>query len=98
MPWRRLPTISPKVKHSAAGIARIARISRKFARGVAFSNGCAELALKKPPPLVPRRWMASCEATGPIANVCVEVTAGSVTGWPLASRTGWPWASTRGWS
>ena len=33
--------------------------------GVGFSNGCAELALKKPPPLVPSCLMASCEATGP---------------------------------
>ena len=30
-----------------------------------FSNGWAELALKKPPPLVPSCLMASCEATGP---------------------------------
>ena len=36
-----------------------------------FSNGCAELVLKKPPPLVPSSLIASCEATGPIAIVCV---------------------------
>ena len=29
---------------------------------VGFSNGCAELALKKPPPLVPSCLMATCEA------------------------------------
>ncbi len=69
MPWRRLPTISPNEKHSAAGIARMASISRKFARGVGFSNGCAELALKKPPPLVPSSLIDSCEATGPMASV-----------------------------
>ena len=29
-----------------------------------FSNGIAELTLKKPPPLVPSSLMTSCEATG----------------------------------
>ena len=38
--------------------------------GVGFSYGCAELALKKPPPLVPSILIASCEATGPWAMVC----------------------------
>jgi hypothetical protein len=32
---------------------------------VGFSNGCAALALKKPPPLVPSILIATCEATGP---------------------------------
>src|ERR1019366_1950905 len=32
--------------------------------------GCAPLALKKPPPLVPRFLMASCDATGPCGMVC----------------------------
>ncbi|MNT08169.1 hypothetical protein D3C72_1429010 [compost metagenome] len=98
MPWRRLPTISPNEKHNAAGMARMASICRKFDSGVGFSNGCAELALKKPPPLVPSSLIASCDATGPMARVCVCATAGSVTAWPAASRTGWPWASRRGWS
>ena len=44
-------------------------ISTKFVKPVGFSNGCAELALKKPPPLVPSSLIASCEATGPIAIV-----------------------------
>ena len=38
--------------------------------GVGFSNGCAELALKKPPPLVPSSLIASCDATGPCAMIC----------------------------
>ncbi len=46
-------------------------ISRKFVSGVGFSNGCALLALKKPPPLVPSSLMISCDATGPIARVCL---------------------------
>ena len=33
--------------------------------GVGFSNGWAELTLKKPPPLVPSCLMAICEAAGP---------------------------------
>ncbi len=45
--------------------------AKKFVNGDGFSNGCAELALKKPPPLVPICLMASCEATGPCAIVWV---------------------------
>ena len=53
-------------------------ISRKLESGVGFSNGCAELALKKPPPLVPSCLMAICEAAGPTAIVCVVIV------WPSA--------------
>ena len=56
---------SPNVKQSAAGISRIASTSRKFESGVGFSNGCAELTLKKPPPFVPSCLIAICEAAGP---------------------------------
>lgn len=38
------------IKGSATGTSRIASISRKLVSGVAFSKGCAELALKKSPP------------------------------------------------
>ncbi len=77
-PWRRSPTSRPKVKQSAAGMSRIASTSRKFDSGVGFSNGCAELTLKKPPPLVPSCLMATCEAAGPTASVCEPaVTAAS---------------------
>ena len=48
-------------------MSRIASISRKFESGVGFSNGCAELTLKKPPPFVPSCLMAICEAAGPSA-------------------------------
>ena len=34
-------------------MSRIDSISRKLENGVGFSKGWAELALKKPPPLVP---------------------------------------------
>ena len=66
-PWRRSPAILPNVWVSAAPIAKIASISSRLVSGVGFSYGCAELALKKPPPLVPSSLMISCEATGPCA-------------------------------
>ena len=37
----------------------------KLLSGVGFSNGCAALALMKPPPLVPSILIAICDATGP---------------------------------
>ena len=59
----------PKVDVSAAGIRRMKSISTKFESWVGFSNGNAELTLKKPPPLVPSCLIATCEATGPSASV-----------------------------
>ena len=44
--------------------------SMKFVSAFAFSNGIAELTLKKPPPLVPSCLIAICEAAGPIASAC----------------------------
>ena len=41
------------------------QISRRFVKPVGFSNGWAELALKKPPPFVPSSLIASWLATGP---------------------------------
>ena len=49
---------------------KIANIDRKFVHGVGFSNGCAALALKKPPPFVPSCLIADWLATGPIARTC----------------------------
>ena len=69
-PWRWLPTMRPKTLVSAAPSAKIETIWMKLEMASGFSNGCAELALKKPPPLVPSILMASCEATGPSAMVC----------------------------
>ncbi len=51
---------------SAAGMIRTASISTKLVNAVGFSNGCAELTLKNPPPLVPSSLIASWEATGPM--------------------------------
>ena len=75
---------------------RIASISSKLEIAVGFSYGCAELALKKPPPLVPSILMLSWEATGPIGSVCVRVVTVSCTGLPAASFTGLPAASVFG--
>ena len=65
------PALARVADHAAegvaerAGISRIASISRKFDSGVGFSNGCAELTLKKPPPFVPSCLIAICDAAGP---------------------------------
>ena len=44
------------------------------ARAVGFSHGWAELAFRKPPPLVPNSLMISWLATGPPVIVCVPPT------------------------
>ena len=59
----------PYMNTKAAGIMSTASISKKLVKPVGFSNGCAELVLKKPPPLVPSTLIASWEATGPMAIV-----------------------------
>ena len=78
-PWRREPVMSPSVHVRPAGIRKIRNIERKLVAGVGFSNGCALLALKKPPPLVPSCLMASCEATGPWAMTCVPPPSSTFT-------------------
>jgi len=55
----------------AAPSAKIEIICTKFDSAVGFSNGCAALALKKPPPWCPSILIAICEATGPTAMVCL---------------------------
>ena len=70
-PWRWSPTMRPNTLVRPAPIAKIETICTKFESAVGFSNGCAALALKKPPPLVPSILMAICEATGPSAIVCL---------------------------
>ena len=95
-PWRGSPTMRPKTRHSAAGSSSIEIIRAKFVAGVGFSKGCAEFALKNPPPFVPSILIASCEATGPMARVCVRVVTACVIGLPLASLTAAPLASSCG--
>ena len=67
-----------------AGISRIASTSRKFESGVGFSSGCAEFALKKPPPFVPSCLIAIWLAAGPSGTVCSVTTCGCSHG--LARR------------
>ena len=46
-------------------MSSIRKISKRLVKAFGFSKGWAELALKKPPPLVPSSLMTSCEAIGP---------------------------------
>ena len=67
------------MRGSANGITRSRKISNQLLNGFGFSNGCAEFALKNPPPLLPSSLMTSCEATGPPTMFCwvpvsVEIT------------------------
>ena len=73
------PTSRPYMTTNANGMIRIAQSSMKSVTGVGFSNGCAELVLKKPPPLVPSCLMAIWLATGPpgIDWLASAATAGS---------------------
>ena len=66
-PERRRFVQIPNVKVSAAGSTAIARSPKKLLNGVGFAYGCAPLALKKPPPLVPKFLINSSAATGPCA-------------------------------
>ena len=68
-PWRGFPVIAPSVVQRPAPSAKMRKISRRFENGVGFSYGCAEFALKKPPPFVPSYLIASWEATGPCGMV-----------------------------
>ena len=71
-PWRWWRIMRPSSQVRADGMRKIANIDQKLVHGVGFSNGCAELALKKPPPLVPSCLIASWLATGPMAIVCLR--------------------------
>ena len=64
---RVIKIMRPNVAVSAAGISSISSISTTFVSAVGFSNGCAELVLKKPPPSPDSSLIDSCEATGPSA-------------------------------
>ena len=58
----------PNASAMESGISRIRKISKMLVNAVGFSNGCAELTLKKPPPLVPSSLIASWLATGPVVS------------------------------
>ena len=61
----------PNTLVSPAPMEKISSICTRLVSAVGFSNGWAELALKKPPPLVPNILIASWEATGPCAMTCL---------------------------
>ena len=64
--------------------------SMKFENWVAFSNGIAELTLKKPPPLVPSCLIAIWEATGPTASIWLAPSSVfTVTASPSVWSTPW---------
>ena len=93
-PWRMSPTTRPKARTEATGISSSAQISRMLVQALGFSNGCAELALKKPPPLVPSSLMISWLAIGPMEIVCLAPSSvvastapASVCGMPSATKT-----------
>ena len=92
-PCRVLPAMRPKVLVRANGMTRIRSISTQFEIVVGFSNGWAELALKKPPPLVPSSFMASWEASGPVridwcapCSVVTSIDAAKVWTTPCETR------------
>ena len=64
------PSMRPYRNGNENGISSSAAMCRKSVNGVPDSNGCAEFALKKPPPLVPSCLIASWLAAGPRVIVC----------------------------
>ena len=64
-----------------------ASTSRRSVKGVGLSNGCAALALKNPPPFVPKCLIATWEAAGPTASSLFGSGAFSVFGLPCSSST-----------
>ena len=70
-PCRRSPARRPNANAKANGIARMSTRCKKFVNVVGFSNGCAEFALRKPPPLVPSCLIATWLAIGPPGIDCV---------------------------
>ena len=89
-PWRRSPAIRPKVNVRPNGMMRMRNISNQLVKPLGLSKGWAELALKKPPPLLPSSLMTSCEATGPTArSCCAPCTVVATTVEPSVWTTPW---------
>ena len=91
-PWRRSPTMIPYARGSANGMTSSRKISKRLVMAFGFSNGCAEFALKKPPPLVPSSLIASCDATRPpgidcAAPVTPVTSVGAARFWMTPPRT-----------
>ena len=58
------------IEISPGSYIKIEKSAIRLVSGVGFSNGCALLVLKNPPPFVPHCLMNSCDATGPCAISC----------------------------
>lgn len=84
-PCLRLSTIRPNVRGSENAIIASRKSSTQLVHVVGFSKGWAELALKKPPPLVPSSLMASWLATGPPGIVCCA-PASVPTTWSCSAK------------
>ena len=67
----------PNEKHKAAGIKSNEIISNILENIVGFSNGCAELTPKNPPPFVPNCFIAIWLAAGPCGITCLVITVPS---------------------
>ncbi len=68
---RMAPTVRPKATTQAKPSMFMITSSMRLVIELGFSNGWAELALKKPPPLVPSCLIASWSAMGPRAMACL---------------------------
>ena len=64
------PSMRPYRKGNEKGISSSTAMCRKSVNGVPDSNGCAEFALKNPPPFVPSCLIATWLAAGPRVIVC----------------------------
>src|ERR1700716_2893634 len=72
------------------GSSAIRMVSMTLVIGLGFSNGCVELALNQPPPLVPRCLIDARGATIPRARFCWprDVADGVETGAGVAAAVG----------
>ena len=93
-PCRRSPTIVPNVRVRLTGITSSRKISKRFVSAFGFSNGCAELALKMPPPFVPSSLIASWEPAG-ASGIVYGVPSTVVTSKPDFSDITTPPATSR---
>ena len=68
-PWRMSPTVLAEGKAECCGNQEDRQHLEEVGQGRGVLDmGCAELAPKKPPPLVPTILIASWDATGPIGD------------------------------
>jgi len=83
-PFRLSPTTWPNARHRPAGIRKIASICSTLLQALGFSNGCAEFAFGRPPPLVPIILIASCDTIAPFGRDCVVAVFAICVGLPSA--------------